>query len=61
MIFKKCKGCEDRRFNCHSYCQPYLEYREKMQKIYEMRRINVLVDVGQECYAKNKDRRGERR
>ena len=29
MIFKKCKDCTDRRFNCHSYCEPYLAYREK--------------------------------
>lgn len=61
MIFKKCKDCTDRRFNCHSYCEPYLAYREKMQKVYEVRRLNVDADIGQAIYCKSKDRRCERK
>ena len=61
MIFKKCKDCTDRRFNCHSYCESYLSYREKMLKVYEKRKMNVAVDIGTTAYCKYKDRRCERR
>lgn len=61
MIFKKCKDCTDRRFNCHSYCESYLAYREKMMKVYEKRKMNVAVDIGTTAYCKYRDRRGERK
>lgn len=61
MIFKKCKDCGERRVNCHSYCEPYLEYREKMKKVYEMRRLKVDADIGPAIYCNSKDRRCERK
>ena len=61
MVFRKCKDCTERRFNCHSYCEPYLAYKEKMKKVYELRRLNFDADIGPEIYLKSRDRRCERR
>ena len=55
MVFRKCKDCTERRFNCHSYCEPYLAYREKMKKVYELRRLNFDADIGPEIYLKTRE------
>ena len=61
MGFKACKGCTKRRFNCHSHCEIYLDFKRKMEKTYELRRMNVIADVGPEMYLKTRDRRCERK
>ena len=50
-----------RRFNCHSQCELYLEFRRKMEKIYELRKINAVADVGPEAYTRTRDRRCQRK
>ena len=61
MGFKACKGCTKRHFNCHSHCEIYLDFKRKMEKTYELRRMNVIADVGPEMYMKTRDRRCERK
>ena len=61
MGFKECKDCAKRHFNCHSRCEIYLDFKRKMEKIYELRRANVIADVGPEVYMKTRDRRCERK
>lgn len=61
MGFKACKGCTKRHFNCHSHCETYLDFKRKMEKTYELRRMNVIADVGPEAYMKTRDRRCERK
>ena len=61
MGFKACKGCTKRHFNCHSHCKIYLDFKRKMEKTYELRRMNVIADVGPEMYIKTRDRRCERK
>ena len=61
MGFKACKDCTKRHFNCHSHCDVYLSFKKKMEKIYELRRTNVIADVGPETYTKTRDRRCERK
>lgn len=61
MGYKACKGCVRRRVACHSYCEIYLEFKKKREKIYESRKINAIADIGPEAYIKSRDRRCERK
>lgn len=57
---QKCKDCNDRRVNCHSYCEHYLLYREKKLKLYAQKRTEFECDTGYGAYYQQNDRRGER-
>lgn len=38
-----CKGCKYRVSGCHSFCKPYLEYREKYDIARQERKKRIVV------------------
>ena len=59
-MFKHCKECRKRKFNCHSWCEKYLTFREKQLKSYEQKKLKVNLGISNGALQTN-DRRSERK
>ena len=40
---KTCKDCKDRFVGCHSKCEDYKKYREKIEEINKLKRYDSIV------------------
>lgn len=60
-MIKCCKGCQDRKENCHSTCEKYLKEREEgceeKEKLWEKRRSQQIV----QGYVNDKNRKWRER
>jgi hypothetical protein len=60
-MFKECKGCCERRFNCHSWCEKYLKFRQKQLTQYKQNKLRIDCGINGDAYSQTNDRRTERK
>ena len=60
-MFKECKGCCERRFNCHSWCEKYLKFRQKQLAQYKQNKLRIDCGISGDAYSQTNDRRTERK